>query len=190
MALVPSSSVSGGSSSGGGAGGILAGIVTPVDPRLYNDNGGSLAANNGQLHRCVCPVAGTIQEVAIYVVTQAGNVDVGIYDCAATRNRLWSSGSVACPASGSWQTIGTANLVVTAGQLIELAYAVDNISTALVRFVAGTAAATQLGSAFTMGVAALPKLVGRFAAFPLPATIAEAAITAQQPTLGIIARIV
>lgn len=171
-----------------GAGGFLPNLIIPTDIRLFTDTGGSLNANVAQLHPCIVPISGTITDVAIYVVTQSGNVDVGIYSRDATRTRLWSSGSTACPAAGAWRVIGTANLAVQAGDAIELAYAVDNNTTALLRHVAPATSYMDLPSSFLLGGAALPKLAARAtSSFPLPSTIAEGSLTSEQPTMAIAA---
>jgi len=90
------------------------------------------------------PVTGVLHDVAIYVQTSSGNVSATVWDvgaAGATRNRLWSSGSVACGAQG-WQVVGDPSLSVTAGQLVALGIGCDNITATF-----GTIASLRSGPA-------------------------------------------
>lgn len=75
------------------------------------------------------PKTGTLHDLAIYVKTQSGNVAVSVYDAqpgGTTRNRLYTSGSVPCPASGAWAIIADPALPVTKDELLTLVLAIDN----------------------------------------------------------------
>ena len=100
---------------GSGAGTIgLPGVAASFDPRHVSDNDGG-AANDMIGCRVVVPTTGTLHDLTIYISTSAGNIDVGIYSTAATRARLYSTGSIACPAGGGWRNVGDPALAVTAG---------------------------------------------------------------------------
>jgi hypothetical protein len=93
-------------------------------------------ANNHVGVVCRVPVTGTLHDVMVGIGTQSGNIAASIYDVASggtTRNRLWSSGSIACPAAG-WAIVGNPALAVTAGQLLTLAVGADNSTVTFARY--------------------------------------------------------
>lgn len=127
MTLSPTSSRASSSSSAGVvAGSAPASFVAPCDPRLAINNSLTLGANVGAGCRVVIPTTGTLHNLTIYIAASAGNLDIAVYDTAATtRNRLYSSGSVASPGTG-WRTIGDPALAVTAGQQVDLCIAMSS----------------------------------------------------------------
>src|SRR5207248_5975874 len=148
MTLTPTTSRSGSSIGGDFA---LPNLASSSDPRLV---AGAVApgANNALGARTVIPSSGVLHDLAVYVNVQSGNLDVGVYDTASPRNRLYHSGSVACPAAGAWQIVGDPALSVVAGQQYDFLCGVDNGTVQLGRGVSMVANATaQLPAAYTLG---------------------------------------
>ena len=170
----------------------MPGLVAPYDPRMVSA-GNTFTANQGRGVRVVVPRTGTLTDLSVYIVTSSGNIDVAVYDTTGTtRNRLWSSGSVACPAANAWTAVGNPGLSVTIGQQLDLTISVDNITASIGRCYGNSAAASaDLPASFwTADDGAFNLLSWQAAAvFPLPATLAEAsmAVSAVYPCL--IARI-
>jgi hypothetical protein len=146
------------------------------------------AANQARGSRAIVPRDGRILEMAIYISTTSGNLDVGIYDCAATtRNRLYAAGATAAGAGTAWQTF-TPSLDVYQGQAIELVVAADN----------GTVTFSSVSSISSANMSILPsaawlptltdqaglvagstnaRLAWTYAAaYPLPTTLAESSM--------------
>lgn len=113
----------------------LPALVAPFDPRLITGNA-VFTANDMRGVRCIVPRSGTLVDFHIYVAVSSGNVKGFVWDSTVTtRNKLWDSGSVACPTVTSWGKIGDPNIAVTAGQHIDLAFACDNGTAAFGRAV-------------------------------------------------------
>jgi hypothetical protein len=170
--------------------GILPGLVAPVDPRGMWTNL-IWTANRALGVRCLVPATGRLRDVAIYVKVQNGNVDVGVYNTAEPRARLWSSGSIACPAAGGWRIIGDPDLPVQAGTMVDLVLASDSATFDVAVAVMQSFNVALLPTGFIPGDGGLPRIswLSTGAQFPLPATIAEAAATVVSATPAIIARI-
>lgn len=155
------------------------------------------AANRAVISRVIAKKSGFLRDLTIVPSVQSGNIDIGIYDTGDTtttvRTKLWSSGSIACPAALALPIVVTADpgagvVPIVAGRQYDLALAADNNTAAFYR---SAATISWLPAAFqTVPGAALPKL-GALAAtsFPLPATIAEATLTQLQIVYYIIGRI-
>ncbi len=97
------------------------------------------AATNGQFNyrafRVIIPYSGTLRNFYIAPGLQNGNVEgVILDDTATTRNRLWTSGSVACPAISVWTSIGDPNLSVVAGQHVDLMLGSDSATATFYRY--------------------------------------------------------
>lgn len=104
-------------------------VVSSVDPRLVPGVGGWGTSNHAKGCRVVIPVSGVLKGFSILVGTASGNCEGFILDTAATtRNRLWSSGSVAMAGVNAWQALGDPNITVTAGQHVDFCITVDNTS--------------------------------------------------------------
>ena len=152
------------------------------------------AANRAQGFRVIVPVTGTLNQVHIYVGVSSGNIDVGILDTTATtRNRLWNSGSIACPAANGWRKIGDPGLSVSAGDHLDFYLNADNTTATFMRGLS-----LQTAAAVTVPILALPSPLGGAAilawqgpaaTFPLGTTLAEASMTASITVSGVIARI-
>jgi hypothetical protein len=182
-------------SPGGGAAGTFApqlpNLVAPFDPRLAN----TVAAPGANIAwgcRVTIPKAGTLTDLAIYIGTSSGNADVGVYDAtAATRNRLFSTGSIACPAGVQWTIVGNPNLAVAQGDQLDFAVVFDNATATVLRFQGAQSAQTQLPTGFwPAALGGTPRLSwSKTTAFPLPATTTEATIAANLAVAVIIARV-
>lgn len=174
---------------GSGAGTIgLPGVAASFDPRHVSDNDGG-AANDMIGCRVVVPTTGTLHDLTIYISTSAGNIDVGIYSTAATRARLYSTGSIACPAGGGWRNVGDPALAVTAGDQYDFCVAQSAGATFGSRRFTSSGVAT-LPVAYTLGQVGLAILsYTKGTSFPLPATFTEASVTASGIILCIMARV-
>lgn len=166
-------------------------LVAAHDPRLCKAAGGT-DANIMLGARVIVPRTGTLTDFYIWPTVSTGNVDGAVYSTAATRVRLWSSGSVACPAAGGWRSLGNPALAVTAGT--QLDFAVANTL--------GTAAFVNCHDTPALGMGALPtgfftapdgaspKVYWYVYSYPAPATLTEASLTAYSYAPFAMARIV
>ncbi len=85
-----------------------------MDPRTVGA-GVVVGANVLLAARVEMARAGTISDLALYVHVSNGNISVAVYDVdATTMTRLWTTGAIACPATG-WQSVGNPGLAVAAG---------------------------------------------------------------------------
>lgn len=137
--------------------------------------------------RVVIPKTGTLNNLSVFIVTSAGNLDAGVYDTSATtRNRLYHTGSIASPGTG-WRNLGNPGLSVTVNDEYDFAIVGSSASLQLARQVTGLATSMYtLPSGFLSGLGGTPFLGWDFsAAIPLPATLAEASMTVQGPVLMI-----
>lgn len=154
---------------------LPAGVFATVDPRIADSGFAVSAANAMRGVRFVVPATGTLTTLGYYVVTSSGNIDVGIYSTAATRELLWSTGSIACPSATAWAT-ASPNLPVTAGQQIDIGIAADNTTAQFARH-GQQAVAVLPASLWPGGGGAQAKVAfAAMSAFPLPATISEASV--------------
>jgi hypothetical protein len=178
------------------AGGLPDTFVGPCHPALIQ-SANTNTANTLIGCRVIVPKSGQLRDLAVYIQTQAGNLIGVVYDTgdalAASRTKLWDSGSVAAAASGSWQILGDPNLAVTKGQQLDIGVANDNGAAAFGR-VGGvaTSSPTTLPSAFWAAPGgATPKLGWRHSpgSFIVPATIAEASLAAIASVFFVMARI-
>lgn len=106
-------------------------------PRVMVAAGAALTANQAYFVKVRFPRALRITAMLVYVTTQSGNIDVGLYDCAtvglhdtsSTLRWLASSGATAVGAANAMQSIAlTAAVTVTPNKDYWLAIAVDNTS--------------------------------------------------------------
>lgn len=148
-----------------------------------------LVANQAYGHRVVVPKTGILAGLSIYVVTAAGNIDVGIYDLAEPRNKLYSTGSIACPTATQWTEVGAPNLPVVAGQSIEFVVAGSGAPTLLAANGAANAQHTLPASYWPVSGGSVKLVWTKATSFPLPATLADAGLVSAAPVAGIIARI-
>jgi hypothetical protein len=114
-----------------------------------------------------------------WCTVQSGNYDVAIVD-VTSRARLWSSGSLACPAAGEIVVPIAAGPTLTAGGRCALVFAADNTTIRLWGNAFGTAPAglsTLYDGTFGTGVST--------AAFPVPATIPAWASANTIPALAL-----
>lgn len=139
--------------------------------------------------RVTIPVSGTLHDLAVWPGVQSGNVDIGVYSTASPRARLFSTGSVACPAAGAWRIVGDPNLAVVAGQTLDLALGCDNVTATFAQYQTGVWL-QPLPANFSPGDGSSPYLnwvIG--VGFPLPATIADGTLGAVTRVFLIIARV-
>lgn len=141
------------------------------------------SANDARGVRCIALKSGYVTQVGFYVGVSSGNVDMGIYNTAATtRARLWSSGTTACGTVNTWQifTVTNGAVPVTEGDHFDVAMAVDNGTVSVGRLAAPTNAGVQLMTAPLLQSqtgAGANKLSWSIAtSFPLPATLTESAL--------------
>jgi hypothetical protein len=121
-------------------------VVTPFKARshrkvhqdvvsLYADwlnlssNTAATAANDAYGYVMRVPKTGNLRDILLHVNAPSGNVSVWVYDVGSggtTRTRLYSSGSIVCPAQG-WNIIADPNIAVVEGQLLCIGFSVDNV---------------------------------------------------------------
>lgn len=162
------------------------------DPRLLSNSAAAPTANQLYGYRMIVRKSGTVKDFHVFIANSSGNVEGSIYDTSATtRNRLWSSGSMASPGTG-WQKLGDPNIVVSAGDHIDLCLSADNATITFNRFPSlGSGVIPTLPSGFwTSPLSGSPKLVWSVAAsFPAPSTLLESNLAQQTVNFAVIARI-
>ncbi len=164
-------------------------IIAPMDPRLITAAGFALAVNQGIFVRVVAPKTGIIRDLSIFITTSAGNIDVAIYDSAATTiNRLYSTGAIACPATTNWAIVGDPQILVTRGQVLYLGVSCSSATTGIGRATALTSTqASVLPTGFWPASGATPAKVVMYDAalhpFPATYTYANGAVTNSVPAL-------
>jgi hypothetical protein len=181
---------------GGGSGAAwqtgLPGVIGNAPPSAYQT---TTAFGSAPLYigcRIVIPLSGTLHDIAVYCVTASGNLDVGLFDTAATtRNRVYHSGAIAMPAAGAWRIIADPNLSVTAGDQYDLTVGISSTTATFLRYNASANAQMQLPAGFDPvsggGTPLLAWIVT--GASVIPSTVAEASLTANLNLIGVIARL-
>ncbi len=165
-----------------------------VGPFLQPSNAGSSftpGLNVIWASRVVIPITGTLHDLAVFIATSAGNLDIGIFDTSATtRNRLYHSGAVVSPGTG-WRIIGDPALAVTAGTNYDFVIVSSSASTAFIRMTSGTTPQSTLPANFLPGGGGTPWTGWSAAAggATLPTSVAESGISPAGP-IQIIGRIV
>ena len=159
------------------------------DPRVVNAVVAMSNVNEARLSRTPAPRSGVVRKLLIYVGTQSGNIDVGVYDTASPRAKLASTGSMTCPAAG-WREVSVTAFAVQQGVSYEMALACDNTTATFGHFNGAQATALPTGWWPTPGGAA-PKPNPRIlTSFPLPATMAEASLIQDSGRVFIIGALV
>lgn len=94
--------------------------IWTVDPRTCSVPA-TPGAGQGWTNRVQIPMTGTLNALALFITTSAGNVDACIYDTTATtRNQLTASVNTAAATVNTWQVF-TISLAVTEGDQVEFA---------------------------------------------------------------------
>jgi hypothetical protein len=164
---------------------------TLFDLTTYGSNQ-TLGANVAFGCRVAIPATGTLHDLSVLVSNQAGNIDVGIYSNAAEpRAKLYSSGSMACPAQG-WQIVADPALAVTQGEIVDFVVATDDATMRLFNTFASDVFVATLPSAAFWPVpnGSARVLWNKTASFPLPSTFADSALSRTNLTMAMMARIV
>lgn len=160
-------------------------VAAPWSP-LDNTSAATFSANNVKLARAVVPTTGTLKDFSVYVTTSSGNLMGLVYDCGDTTlgsyTLLWSSGSVACPTTGTpWRVLASPDLAVTAGKHLLLGVIADNATVQLAGRVTSPGTQTNVGnlpaSFLPVPGAVSPKLTINYGAssFSPPASFTDAA---------------
>lgn len=172
----------------------IPGLVCPGgDIRTITTASGA-SVNTTRATRVIVPRGGLLVDLCVYVNVQSGNIDVGVYDTgeasAGNRTRLYSTGSIACPAVG-WRIVGQPNLQVYAGQMLDFAWAADNATVTIAHAPASFSGNTMiLPPGFVPNSSgATAKLAWLFAVFPMPASIPEGSLSGSGGNPMIIARV-
>lgn len=126
---------------------------------------GSPTANFAYMRLVRVATPKTIPAIEVYVQTQAGNLDVGIYDFdGANYRRLAASGTVAVAAGGAFQSVAlSAPYVVTPGKNYWVAFQASDGGSSFWRIAPSSGFAAK-------GDKALMKNIGSFG---LPASISS-----------------
>lgn len=170
-------------------------VVAPFHPALANGSMSTGFANGAVGCRVKVPKSGQLRDLTVFQVASSGNVSVGVFDTgdalAGSRTRLWSTGSIACPAANGWRTVGDPNIAVVAGQELDFLFAADNLTATIARAAAVVGDLNLPASFWPAAGGASPKLGVRPTAgmMPLPATITEANMVSIGTVPMIIARI-
>lgn len=153
-----------------------ASVMGPFHPNVIDGVSTVGASNRGFQVRVTCRKTGTLTSIYAYIGTSSGNYDVGVYDVAQPRAKLYSSGSTATPVAG-WQLLASPSLSVTAGTEYELVISFDNNTATTGRNTHFSSITWDLpdalfpGSSGTIKCATNPVTV-----FPLPSTIDLSAV--------------
>lgn len=164
-----------------------------VRPVLFLPNALNVLSANGIFGvRAIMPKTGVLHDLAVYVGVQSGNVCAAVLDTTVTtRNRLYTSGSIACPAVG-WQIIGDPALQVNVGDHLDFVFGADNATASFARCItAANAAAGPLPAGFLVSPLGGSSLLAwsKSGAYPPAATVVESTIAGTQQVTSIIARI-
>jgi len=170
----------------------IPGLLSPIhDPRLFAANA-VMVANELRGMRAVAPKTGTIVDLAVFVGTSSGNIDVGLYNCQVEpRVKLFSTGSIACPSAG-WQIVGQPNVPIQAGQSIDLVLCCDNITATFARSQGANNNIVLMpnNNFWNVGGGSLRTCYSLAAAFPLPVNLSDAGLAGSSDIRGVIARII
>lgn len=128
--------------------------------------GGVAEVNKAHGWRVVAEKTGTITAAYLVVQDSSGNIEAGILDTSpTTRNRLWTTGSIACPAANSWASLGNPALAVTAGDSFDFYINADNGTATFGRYVA--ASGTPLAASMPSDLFTGPLVPGATRNYPL-----------------------
>ncbi len=167
-----------------GYGTQFGGMVVPIGaPNIAQYATFTPGLNTAWGCRVVIPRTGTLNNLSVLIFTSAGNIDVGVFDCAVTtRTRLYHTGAIASPGTG-WQNVGNPGLSVTVNDVLDFVVVGDSGSLALGRVTASATSASRLPAGFLDPTSGITFLGWSFAAggATLPTTIAEASLVAQGP---------
>lgn len=133
---------------------------------LYTAPGGSVGvAANNDVNYCAFQVFRpvTVTTAVIQVITQSGNLDIGILDSSG--NRLASTGSFACPAAGTISQALTASLALSPSTFYYAAVAMDNTTARVNGVSIASSSLGRLGS-----VTGNSLTIKNTTSFPIPAT--------------------
>lgn len=170
-----------------GWGGELALNVAPAAGSIAN-------VNRAHGWRVLAPKTGTLSSLYLLVATASGNIEVAIVDAVsgANRTRLWTTGSIACPAQG-WQLLGNPGLSVTVGQAFDFTLNADNTSALFGRFTAFSSATygalplpANLASNATVPTKNYPAWQRATTQFPMGSTFADSDLNGYVFTYSII----
>lgn len=100
-------------------------------------SGAAIGQFTYKFFRVIIPYSGTLGAVHIAPSVSNGNVEIVILDdTVTTRNRLWTSGSVACPAINVWSaSLANPALAVVAGQHVDIGVGTDSATAACYRYI-------------------------------------------------------
>lgn len=162
-----------------------------IDPRVLSSTT-TVVANRAYIAPGIVGASGTLASIYLAVGTQSGNIDVGIYRYSLTNTRLdkvWSSGSQACPAANDWRNVGSPNLPIFAGEVLYTAVAADNTTATFARTTLPMAAYGVLPVDFYGGSAWNRIAAGFDTSFPLPTTLTAASVVTVTNSFGILGKI-
>lgn len=124
-------------------------VQNPMLP-MFGATAGGVPANGAKILRVICPSAGHLRDISVFIATSSGNISLAVYDTgdavAGTLTRLATSGAIACGTGNAWQSYDP-NLAVTAGQQLALFISADN---GTVTF-GGTSALTNMQASLPTG---------------------------------------
>lgn len=160
------------------------------------------SSNQMRIVRFICPKAGFLRNVSVYLTASSGNVCLAAFDTgqssSSTNTRLGTSGSIAAATANTWQTWdpGASAVAVTAGQHIWLTWGADNTTVALGSLVNAAANLSQFPAAlstsdFPSANGTVVRMSGVCStSFPAPTSFADGAISTVAGVPFIIAQII
>lgn len=167
---------------------MFSGILAPLDPRLVSGQV-TIGANQGVLARAEAPRSGTLADLALFIITAAGNISVAIYDAATTTlTRLFTTGAIACPAAGGWNVVAASpGVTVVKGSQYYFLVSTDSSTTGFGRATMINTSAFQVPANYlTTGT----KITGLDNGLhPAPATIAISSPSGTGTVMAVMARI-
>lgn len=167
----------------------LPGVVAAVDPRTCPGAGQMDTANEARAARVIVPITGVLTDIAVYFTDSFGNIDVFVTDDSpTTRARLWSTGSLVCPAANSWQIVGNPGISVVAGEQLEFGMACSSVSAKWAAMFSGAWARLPVSFAPSLPAPILGWSLP--AALPFPTTVTEASMVDTQYLPLVLGRIV
>lgn len=109
---------------------VTNGVVTAIADTAMIGGTGHAGTNTVHGSRIIVPYTGHLRSLAILVGTASGNAIPIVYDTGNTttgsRTALWTGSPIALAGTNIYQILGDPDLVVTAGQQVDLAFILDN----------------------------------------------------------------
>jgi hypothetical protein len=166
-------------------------VVATFNPLNVSSTLNTQTANELRMVRVVVPKSGRLRDLAVFVGTASGNIEISVYDSQAPLTRISASGAVAAAGSNAWQIVYDPDLPVTRGQVLYLGLGADNNTVTVARVNGNMANAALAQLPFSIGgLGAAARTTPRaLSSFPAPSTIADGSLANLNAATLIVGRI-